>query len=398
MPLPVTSQAGGLVRNLLDVPAADRSEMLLPTLVGYDRVEFSLCEGLAFRAIQAKRAGLAFTETCLAIHSEPTTGEQRLLQQRYPSCARDTLVDFMEWYVLTHADERLGLEADSPVRVTPSSAPQPVVSIVVPHYNLGAFLPATLESLVRQTYASLDVIVIDDGSTDPVSREVFSSLRLRYPQFRFETQANQGIGATRNRGLALARGEFFLPFDADNVAEPELVERLVRALQRQPETAALSCYFHAFDSDANLAARRALYAVRPTGGPFVLGATQNIYGDACSLYRTEPLRKLGGFGVERGTSFEDWELFVRLVGAGLRVDVVPEVLFWYRHRETGFSRVTNGFANHQRVLRAFAQATHLPTQEREWLTQVLAGMEQQRQIRQSRSLRQRMWAWFQGRD
>jgi GT2 family glycosyltransferase len=169
-------------------------------------------------------------------------------------------------------------------------------------------------------------------------------------------------------------------------------------MQRQPGTAALSCYFHAFDTDASLDRGTFLYTVRPTGGPFVLGATQNIYGDACSLYRVEMLRKLGGFGTERGTSFEDWELFVRMVGAGLRVDVVPDVLFWYRHRTTGFSRVTDGFANHQRVLRAFAQATHLPQNERTWLAQVVAGLEQQRQVRQSRSLGQRMWAWFRGKD
>src|SRR5438105_2912042 len=81
-------------------------------------------------------------------------------------------------------------------------------------------------------------------------------------------QPNAGIGATRNRCLELARGEFFIPVDADNLARPEMVERFVRALGRNPHLAAMTCYFLAFeDAPAGREPDRFLFAGRPTGGP-----------------------------------------------------------------------------------------------------------------------------------
>ncbi len=62
---------------------------------------------------------------------------------------------------------------------------QPLVSVCVPHYNLGRHLPETLASLAEQTYRDIEVMVIDDGSTDPSSRTVFQELEERYPRFRF---------------------------------------------------------------------------------------------------------------------------------------------------------------------------------------------------------------------
>ena len=388
-------------KQLLDLAEADFSDAILSRLQESERIEFSLRGGLAFRAIQAKRSGLRFDKTCLAIHSEKSTSQIRLANHRFPQKAGDVLVDYMEYYILQHADEIISSARDEDCSISSRTVvpfETPFVSVVVPHFNLGEFLPSALASLAQQDYPAYEVIVIDDGSTEPSSLETFRTLRRLYPSFRFFEQSNRGIGATRNYGLKLARGEYYLPFDSDNIAHPQMISRFVTALQRQPETAALTCYFDAFARDEDVVAGRFLYSVRPTGGPFVLAASQNIYGDACALYRTEILRKIGGFGEERDTSFEDWELFVRMRGLGLQVDVVPSVLFWYRHRESGFSRVTNGFANQQRVLRAFAQATQLPAQEREWLTQVLAGMEQHRQMRQSRNLHQRIWAWLNGRD
>jgi len=388
-------------KQLLDLPQADLSDAILSRLPETQRIEFSLRGGLVFRAIQAKRSGLRFGKTCLAIYSKMSTSQERLTAHRFPEKAADVLVDFMEDYSLQNADEIIPHSCGKNLLTfvqNPSPSENPFVTVVVPHFNLGDYLPAALASLAQQDYPAYEVIVIDDGSTEPSSLETFRALRGLYSSFRFLEQSNRGIGATRNRGLNLASGEYYLPFDADNIAHPKMISCFVQAMRRQPETAALTCYFEAFARDEDLAAGRFLYSVRPTGGPFVLAASQNIYGDACALYRTEILRKIGGFGEERETSFEDWELFVRMRGLGLQVDVVPAVLFWYRHRKSGFSRVTNGFANQQRVLRAFAQATQLPAQEREWLTQVLAGMEQHRQMRQSRSLRQRMWAWMKGCD
>jgi glycosyltransferase involved in cell wall biosynthesis len=250
----------------------------------------------------------------------------------------------------------------------------PLVTICIPHYNLGRDLPETLESVAGQTYPALEVLVIDDGSTDEASRVVFEQMRQKYRQFRFIEQENAGIGATRNRGLREARGEYYLPVDADNILRPEMVERLVIAMQRRPELAAMTCYFLAFREAADIERENFLYACRPAGGPHLLSCLHNVYGDACALHRTEVFRSVGGYEVDRDTSWEDWEAFVKLANAGHRIDVLPEHLFYYRHLDTGFSRVTRQHANHRRILRQFARLDRLSPADQEQLRDFLVGM------------------------
>src|SRR5205823_6963209 len=143
------------------------------------------------------------------------------------------------------------------------------VTIGIAHHNLGHSLPETLASIAAQTYPDIEVIVIDDGSTDPASAAAFAEMQARYPHHRFLWQPNAGIGATRNRCLELARGEFFIPVDADNVARPEMVARFVAAIRRNPDLAAMTCYFLAFEDGAGNPPARFLHAGRPTGGPHV---------------------------------------------------------------------------------------------------------------------------------
>ncbi|MFO0846805.1 MAG: hypothetical protein U0797_31310, partial [Gemmataceae bacterium] len=114
----------------------------------------------------------------------------------------------------------------------------------------------------------------------------------------------------------------------------------------------------------------------PAGGPHVLSCLRNVYGDATALYRTEAFRAAGGYETDRGTSFEDWEAFVKLAHAGGRIDVVPDHLFYYRHLPTGFSRVTNPYANRRRVVRQFRDLDRLPPGERAALWELLTGLGQ----------------------
>src|SRR5262249_6078719 len=106
----------------------------------------------------------------------------------------------------------------------------PLVSVVVPFYNLAEFLPEALGSLAAQTWPRLEVLVIDDGSTDPAAVRVFDEQQRKFPHFRFLRQPNAGIGATRNRGLREADGEYVVCVDADNVAHPRMIEQFVAGM------------------------------------------------------------------------------------------------------------------------------------------------------------------------
>ena len=221
------------------------------------------------------------------------------------------------------------------------------------------------------------MLVIDDGSTDPASHTVLEEMRGRYPQFRFLTQPNAGIGATRNRGLWEARGEYFLVMDADNIARPDMVARFVIAMQRNADLGAMTCYFLAFAESEHLRRGEYRYAYRPTGGPHILASLRNVYGDANALYHTARFRAVGGYETDRATSYEDWEAFVKLVQAGYRVDVIPEHLFYYRHLSGSFTRVTSDYHNRARVLRQFFRCESLPAAERVLLWTTLTGLRQQ---------------------
>lgn len=378
------------VKNLYEPSVADESDRARWSLQSLDRefrferIEFPSHGGLGFRAVQAKRAGLAFTDTKLVVRFDGASQLDREAEQRWPGTLDGLERDFMEKFAFENADEVIdpagGAAALSWRWVAPPAVPAPatpLVTIGIAHYNLGAHLPATLDSVAAQTYPALDVVVIDDGSTDAASRAVFDRMERGHPSFRFVRQANAGIGATRNRCLELARGEFFLPMDADNVARPDMVERFAAGLCRNPQLAAMSCYFLAFDEKYPAPGHDFLFALRPVGGPHAMASIRNVYGDANSVFRTEAFRAAGGYGTDRGTSCEDWEAFVRLVQAGGRVGVVPDHLFYYRHRAGGFSRVTNWYANHQRVLRQFARADHLPPGEARVLWAALLGFQQE---------------------
>jgi glycosyltransferase involved in cell wall biosynthesis len=257
-----------------------------------------------------------------------------------------------------------------------SGPDEPLVTVAVPFYNLGRYLPDALASLAAQTYPRLEVLVIDDGSTDADALAALEAMRRRHPGFWFVRQPNAGIGAARNRGLHEARGDYFIPMDADNVARPDMVERFVAAMRRNPGLGAMTCYFLAFpDCGPPPGQAGYLYACRPTGGPHTLASLRNVYGDGNAVFRTAAFRAVGGFETDRDTSFEDWEAFVKLVNAGLPVGVVPDHLFYYRHRPGGFSRVTDAHRNHQRVLRQFFRVERLPAAERAALWTALLGFQ-----------------------
>ena len=125
----------------------------------------------------------------------------------------------------------------------------PLVSVVIPAFNAGATLDETLRSLRQQTYPNLEVVVVNDGSTDTTA-EV---LRTHGAWVRTIEQQNAGLPAARNTGCAAAKGEFIALMDADDLCEPQRIACQVRALQHYPLAALCSSDFSAFDQNGLVA-------------------------------------------------------------------------------------------------------------------------------------------------
>jgi len=105
----------------------------------------------------------------------------------------------------------------------------PLVSVIIPVYNGERYLAQTIESALAQTYQPIEIIVIDDGSTDG-SAEVVK----RFPSVRYQFQTNRGIGGARNRGVELATGDFLAFLDGDDLWSPSKLTRQMDTFEAEP--------------------------------------------------------------------------------------------------------------------------------------------------------------------
>ncbi|MBX7144042.1 MAG: glycosyltransferase [Oligoflexia bacterium] len=231
------------------------------------------------------------------------------------------------------------------------------VSICVAYYNYGKYLPQLLESLAESSYPNFEVVAVNDGSTDASSVDVFNRMKEQYSNrgWQFISKPNEGIGATRNFAASHARGDYIIFMDADNIAGPRMIETFVSAMQAS-DADCLTCHFTAFaGDDAPELNFKPVYGYTPIGPCLEVGPIANVFGDANFCIRRRVFEQLGGFGADRTTSYEDYEFLARLALLGFKLDVIPEPIFFYRHLEGGFSRVTNLVANQQRVIATYMQ-------------------------------------------
>ena len=236
---------------------------------------------------------------------------------------------------------------------------EPLVSVVVTYYRLADYVAEAVESLVAQTYPRVEIVVVNDGSFEP-GDEVLERLAERHP-IQVVAQPNSGLSAARNLGVAVSTGDYVLPFDADNVAGPRLVERLVTALEGDPALAYATSWSDFID-ERGRPWREDENGYQPLGNWSRLLAEENVAGDATALIRREVFDSGIRYDPEL-TSYEDWHLYRRLQAEGLLGHVVPERLYSYRVRKGSMLR-TVGL---ERLERQRAElAAHLAESSVEW--------------------------------
>ena len=103
---------------------------------------------------------------------------------------------------------------------------QPLISILVPVYNAGKYLPKTLVSIKNQTYPNLEIICIDDGSNDN-SLTILQDFSRQDSRFKIISRANKGVAYTRNQLLQEAKGTYIAFVDSDDTIEPNYIEHLL---------------------------------------------------------------------------------------------------------------------------------------------------------------------------
>jgi len=204
------------------------------------------------------------------------------------------------------------------------------VSVVIPCYNAGATLDEAVQSALAQTWDDLEVVVVDDGSSDPATIALLDG--ANWPRTRVIRQANAGPAAARNVAIRASTGEFILPLDADDRIAPSYVAKALAILQERPEVGIVYCRAERFGA-ANGPWELPDYDIRELAIDNVIFVT--------SLFRRADWERVGGFNEHLRHGVEDYDFWLKLVGLGRDVVQLDEVLFHYRvqasSRTTGFS-------------------------------------------------------------
>jgi glycosyltransferase involved in cell wall biosynthesis len=210
----------------------------------------------------------------------------------------------------------------------------PLVSIAVPVWNGERFLRESLDSILAQTYPRIEVIAVDDASTDSTP-EILASYGDRIRVLR--QQQTRGIYGNANDGIALARGEFVGVFHADDVYLPEMVEREVAWLREHPGSGAVFTSAVFIDRDGREFGRKDLpAAVRgdreldyPTVLDTLLRRKNAFLGCPTALVRADVYRELGGYRDAEFKNTSDLEMWLR-IARNRSIGVLEECLIRYR--------------------------------------------------------------------
>jgi glycosyltransferase involved in cell wall biosynthesis len=230
------------------------------------------------------------------------------------------------WRLLLELDARADLPATDLWNRAPLSSahlrpPNPIdLSVVIPCYNQGQFLVDAIASVERTAEERWELVVVNDGSTQPRTVEVLDTLRKA--GYCIIDQTNAGLAAARNNGIRAARGRYVLPLDADNRLVPGFIASAIRVLNTESDVGVV--YGDRLDFGA-----RSGRAHVPSFNLNLLLRSNFI--DACAVYRREIWESCRGYDAGAAV-LEDWEFWIAVAKRGWRFFRLPAVTFEYRVR------------------------------------------------------------------
>lgn len=234
---------------------------------------------------------------------------------------------------------------------------KPLVSVVIPYYRLEEHLSETVESVARQTYPSIEIVIVNDGCFRPED-VVIDQVRHQFGA-RIVNSPNSGLSTARNTGIEVARGTYVLPLDADDVVDPSMVARCVDVLERDRDLAYVTSWVTYMDEKGQPV--RGSDGYRPFGNWSTLLIDRNVAGSATALFRRSVFDDIQYH--PDLTSYEDWYLYQELQAEQLLGAVIPEYLITYRVRSDSMTRQ---IAVHNRELLLEEMAAHLEERKIQW--------------------------------
>ena len=193
------------------------------------------------------------------------------------------------------------------------------VSVIIPCYNQGLYVSEAVDSVLTQTYQDLEIIIVNDGSTDEQTNtllEVFDRDKTKVI-----VTSNQGLAAARNNGISAASGQYILPLDADDRIAPLYIEKAVQLLDSEPDTGIVYC-------------RAMLFGAVESEWVLPVYSLEEMLKDNvifCSaLFRREDWETVGGYDTGMIYGWEDYDFWLSLIERGRTVRQLDSHLFYYR--------------------------------------------------------------------
>lgn len=202
---------------------------------------------------------------------------------------------------------------------------KPLVSIIITSYNYGHYLTESVESALKQTWQNIEIVVVDDGSTDD-TKNVAKNYSVQYfPQKR------QGVATAKNNGIKKSRGKFFICLDADDKLAPEFVRKTMEAMAKEKKIGFVCTGSKVWNEETKIENMWIPHKIHSKYAIFA--GWEGVLG--CVLTRREAFDSLDhGFDATLPV-YEDLDLCFRLLRKGWKLKVVSEPLHWYRiHRSS----------------------------------------------------------------
>lgn len=208
---------------------------------------------------------------------------------------------------------------------------KPLVSIIIPCFNHEKFIADTIESVSQSSYRPVEIVVVNDGSSDD-SELVVTSLQNKYPNLKYISQRNAGPAAARNCGIRESEGKYILPLDADDLISPDYIPKAVEVLENNSFAKLVYCNAEFFEE------RTGEWKLKP----FSLDSLAMDNMIFCSaIYRRDDWLAAGGYDERMTWGWEDWEFWISLLKNGGEVEKLSITGFYYRVRKNSRRKTTN---------------------------------------------------------
>ena len=207
----------------------------------------------------------------------------------------------------------------------------PLISVIMPCYNSAAYLEQAVTSVFNQSFRAIELIVIDDGSTDN-SLQLLSTLQEKHQQLRVLIQPNMGPYPARNRGLEQARGEYIAFLDSDDYWAEDCLEKLHAGLILSGADLSYCGWQNIMEEGNNGNPHVPLpYEKEDLVQRFLQGCPWPIHA---ALVKKSVVTQVQGFGTNHFTSM-DYDFWLRISTVTQNIKLVPEVLAFYRWHDKG---------------------------------------------------------------